>query len=156
MLSCGPRAGLKCEANPIGHQIRIVKGIFRDRPIGHGCRFAVFAGIDPLAAAGFSKARSRFAVRLQEDFVLIFDGDDYATHVYAFSAEHTLDRDRTDCLKHIFNGGVVHGRQPKAEADAGVSSTLSPQPQAEVWLGLLKVKPVRKDVVSKSICVPRR
>lgn len=39
---------------------------------------------------------------------------------------------------------------------AGLSSTDSPQPQAELWFGLLKVKPVRSVVTSKSISVPSR
>ena len=39
---------------------------------------------------------------------------------------------------------------------AGFSSTDSPQPQAELWLGLRKVKPVRSVVFSKSISVPSR
>ena len=50
--------------------------------------------------------------------------------------------------------------QEAAEASAsglsGVNSTESPQPQAEVWLGLLKTKPVRSLVTSKYIWVPRR
>lgn len=39
---------------------------------------------------------------------------------------------------------------------AGFSSTDSPQPQAELWFGLWKVKPVRSVVTSKSIRVPSR
>src|ERR1700704_7160038 len=40
--------------------------------------------------------------------------------------------------------------------EAGVSATDSPQPQAEVWFGLLKTKPADSLSILKSISVPRR
>lgn len=42
------------------------------------------------------------------------------------------------------------------EAAAGFSSTLSPQPQAEVWLGFSKTKVEANCVVFTSIFVPSR
>src|SRR5205085_12110358 len=41
-------------------------------------------------------------------------------------------------------------------ASAGLIATDSPQPQADVWLGLRNTKPDLSGVASKSISVPRR
>lgn len=43
---------------------------------------------------------------------------------------------------------IVAQLRPSTDASTGVSSIDSPQPQADVWLGLSKVKPERSLVTS--------
>ena len=70
------------------------------------------------------------------------DGEDHAASVNPLAAEHAFDLDAAKIGEQVMDKiGIHHWPDQRASAASslnGVSCTLSPQPQADVWFGLLK------------------
>src|SRR5271166_710348 len=94
-------------------------------------------------------------VNLEKDFSAMFYGEADAFGVDA-GPEHGFDLDRAERRKQVFQAVRVHAGAFRVSGFAGVRATLSPQPQAEVSLGLEKEKVADRRSTLKSICAPSR
>ena len=66
------------------------------------------------------------------------DGEGQPVHGQAETAEHPLDRDRTERREKFVEKFAVHRPRPAQPSIlAAVSCTDSPQPHALIWFGLL-------------------
>src|ERR1700729_2830840 len=106
------------------------------------------------------KSGCGLGVDFEEHFAARLDRKAQALGVDPVAAEHAPDRNRAERLKQLFQAvGVHETRQAgalRASGFAGVIATLSPQPQAEVSLGLEKAKLADRRSTLKSICEPSR
>src|SRR6185437_2274175 len=166
-------------AHPPAELLRIVQQAFRRGIIGEGRGIALLAPrvgeglgavpheIRPVAVAGF-----------QIDLIIHDQANHQIAHEDAFAAEHAADGDAAKSVEKIvetvrsgspqakgmvrwtipFDGRRALGRAAEVALQdwAGVICTLSPQPQAEVWFGLLKTNRAPSFSCTKSSSVPIR
>jgi hypothetical protein len=132
-------------AGPFGHFVRIVEAGFRCPPIGHDGSLA-------LRPIGERRQRQRFEVAargrvgLEIEHLIGNEREHEAVAEDAGAAEHAAHRHRAKTRKLFLDeieifGARRHRPYSAGTAWAGFSITDSPQPQAEVWFGLLKMKP---------------
>src|SRR6187551_518444 len=106
------------------------------------------------------ECRDSFAVGLEIDHIVGDQADHQAVDENAGAAEHAANRYGSEFSKELADRFGVHGclqcASAAAGSAAGVSCTDSPQPQAEVWFGLLNTKVDESLSTLKSISVPSR
>src|SRR2546430_1666355 len=110
--------------------------------------FAVFGRIAEGSEAFLLEGRNRLGIRLEIDRVAGDKSDHSSVDENPGAAEHATHRHWAKFLKQFDNRvGFHEATLPSAQcasapavSAAGVSCTDSPQPQAEVWFGLLNTK----------------
>src|SRR5579862_3445731 len=102
-----------------------------------------------LAALVEGEGLALLFVGLEVDDVVEDHADHRVAGIDAVAAEEALDRDPPELREQIVEAAAQAGF-------AGVIETLSPQPQAAVWFGLLKTKRAPSFSRTKSISVPIR
>src|SRR4029077_20922196 len=96
----------------------------------------------------------RLLIRRQVDQIVKDHADHDFTGINTFAAKETANGYWSECLKEIVEATRI--ARARHSAFAGSMETLSQQPQAAVWLGLLKTKRAPSFSRTKSISVPIR
>ena len=104
----------------------------------------MFGVITERAAAFGLEGRHCFVIGFEIDLPIQDQSEHQAVIKQPGTAEHALDLKRAEFRKQITDKFGIHGYDPvplycapAASSLNGVSCTDSPQPQAEVWFGLL-------------------
>lgn len=96
----------------------------------------------------------RLGIRLEVEFTVEGKGEGQAVPRDPMTAEHAADLNGSEALEDVADGLGVHAADQAVcslSGLAGVMATDSPQPQADVWLGLLNTNWDDIFVVWKSI-----
>src|SRR5690349_22892212 len=153
-------------ARPGGELVGIVVEPIWRAPVGHD---GALAALRPLGRVGERplpfgfERRDGLLIGLQVERVARHQGEHGAVGKDAEAREHAARYHRAERRKQLDDAIGVHADAPAGgqcvsavSPEAGVSATDSPQPQAEVWFGLLNTKPADSLSILKSISVPSR
>ncbi len=131
---------------PLSEFIRIIVKPVRQPPIGHHRPLAGLGAIFERLAAFADETRRRCRVGLQINLTVGYEAEHDAAGIKAGAIEHAAHLNGAEDSEQFGDIIGVHAMlaprrnfAPYSAASlAGVSCTDSPQPQAEVWFGLLK------------------
>src|SRR5262249_46575828 len=118
----------------------IVVEAIRHAPIGRQRRALASPGIGERLETLTLERRGIVRIGFQINDAIVHEGEHDAVGKDAGAAEHAAHPDRTVGGKQFADvvGSHRRGRRPyRCASAAGLSWTDSPQPQAEVWFGLL-------------------
>src|SRR5262249_9196616 len=138
---------------PTGQLFRIVVKPLRQRVPAGDDRFAAFPERERLRLLR-KEGLAGLGVGLEIDRVAEDHADHDLASADALAAEDRREGEGPESREQIVE--AVRVARHDQSSFAGVIETLSPQPQAAVWLGLLKTKRAASLSRTKSISVPMR